>query len=108
MMHPVLKLRADAFEQSAERHRQHNPTGHVVFSECTVCGLVEWKATHTRGLVGAEPGGYTVEPVETQDCKRCNTAYIRGPEITEWMLGVIAHQQRTLITAIRDGSIHDL
>ncbi len=70
-------------------------TGTVFYSECRLCGYVEWTTTK-----GSEPADFLVaefQDASPNECRRCGDAFRRSPEIADWVQG-IANKLHTEVT----------
>lgn len=65
------------FEEFAKHYAKDG--GKVIFSECGICGHLEWSSTYTK-----EPPEVVVTPL-THQCPKCAEAYSRSPEIVNWI-----------------------
>lgn len=73
------------FEEFAKHYAKDG--GKVIFSECGICGHLEWSSTYTK-----EPPEVVVTPL-THQCPKCAEAYSRSPEIVNWVLSVVLKSQ---------------
>lgn len=92
--------------QYAERMIKLHGPGLVTMSECEVCGWRNWASSRRTEPDGTPiPDQVVIEPMETWDgirCPRCVQAHARGPEVVEWMCGVIAKSQRDTRVVLLD------
>lgn len=82
----------DRLERIARQlHKDDVEKGYrMEFRVCRVCGFAEWVCSSDEGQ------GFKVVPVDRADydppCERCRSAYMRSPEVCEWVMSVLNHQ----------------
>jgi ribosomal protein L32 len=80
------RQRQQWLEASADHHRDGEAKGTVTFSECPLCGHLEWHSTSCSGD--------GIEVVSDENCPKCREVSTRSPEIFNWVLNVISHTRR--------------
>jgi hypothetical protein len=69
-----------------DRHDKSD-TGTVYYAECALCGMIEWASSTAAGDPGLLVAVFQKrEPI---DCRRCNAAFTRAPELAYWVQGAI-------------------
>jgi len=62
--------------------------GRVDLDACPMCGKAEWRCTN-----GNNPDELILN-VGHSPCDRCREVNLRAPEVTQWLLDVIAWRER--------------
>jgi hypothetical protein len=83
----------ERLERIARQQREQEVEGGytICFKVCQTCGYASWSGSKdsTKGFkVEAEELGQHDDP-----CSRCRAAYLRAPEVFNWVMGVMNHSE---------------
>lgn len=59
------------------------------FVACPLCGNLTWQSTES-----SKPDDVAVHEDAKVQCGRCQAAFMRGPEIVQWVMAVLGYQKR--------------
>lgn len=95
MGHPILAAGTEAGRARSEAFlerfaRSHSTTGHVSLLRCQICGTVDWMCTDKQ----KSEFSYSVGNMPDGQCDHCGLIARRAPEIYNWVLNVLATQER--------------
>lgn len=79
----------DAEKQSIRENFSGMANGHMRFRCCALCGHLDWYCTETD-----QPWDVTVVEDAYASCQRCMEVRARAPELSKWVLAVIAWKDR--------------